>query len=70
MYHLFGENNGVVCDDHEFPIHFKTEREAINKNPEVRWRLEELGGGVLARRPPKTKPHGSAARPALSEVTV
>jgi len=39
------------------------------EDPEVRWRLEELGGGVLARMPPRTKPHGSAARPALSEVT-
>ncbi len=40
------------------------------KDPEARWRLEELGGGVLARIPPRTKPHGSAARSALSEVKV
>ena len=39
------------------------------EDPEVRWRLEELGGGVLARIPPRTKPHGSAARPVFSEVT-
>ncbi len=40
------------------------------EDPEVRWCLEELGGGVLARIPPRTKPHGSAARPTRSKVMV
>ncbi len=38
------------------------------RNPEVRWRLEELGGAVPALRFPDVRPAGSAAEFALSEV--
>jgi hypothetical protein len=38
------------------------------KNPEVRWRLEELGGGVPALRFPEVRPDGSAAELVVSQV--
>ena len=38
------------------------------KKPEVRWRLEELGGGVPAMRFPQVRPDGFAAELATSQV--
>jgi len=37
-------------------------------DPEVRWRLEELGGGVPAMRFPHVRPDGSEAELDVSEV--
>ncbi len=38
------------------------------EDPEDRWELEELGGGVPAMKFPQVRPDGSAAELALSEV--
>jgi hypothetical protein len=37
-------------------------------DPEVRWRLEELGGGVPAMKFPRVRPDGSEAERTVSEV--
>jgi hypothetical protein len=37
------------------------------EDPEVKWRLEELGGGIPALRPPVARPMGGAARPLVTD---
>ena len=36
------------------------------RDPQIRWRLEELGGGVTALLSPRFKPDSAAAKPACS----
>jgi hypothetical protein len=45
MYYLLGENNGVMVDENESPIHFKTENEAIEwAEKEQMWSLQVMEG--------------------------
>jgi hypothetical protein len=58
------EERFLTNDDHSMfgLINAVTSVARDERDPELRWRLEELGGGVAATRLPRVKPGGAAAK--------